>query len=158
MPAYPSRVFASCPTLLLKLFFWLKSASTGLRACWQLLTFLAGSVASLSIGVVGNCLIGLLIGFALQPAPVVPTLEGAPEPVICGCGPCICEEPSASQSQWSETESEGGRPPLQPFCGVRHRCVYVRDSLLYSTSLERFSQLSNSSDRCQKASGSFVSL
>ena len=77
---------------------------------------LAGAITSLSIGVVGNCLIGLLIGFALQPArvpsrsvSVIPTRENAPrpEPGVCGCGPCICREPSASQSQWSETASEG---------------------------------------------------
>ena len=78
------------------------------------LSLLAGAITSLSIGVVGNCLIGLLIGFALQPArvrsspvPVTPTRENTPrpEPGVCGCGPCICREPSASQSQWSEKVS-----------------------------------------------------
>ena len=46
-------------------FFWLKSANTVLRAP-PFLTVLAGSITSRSIGVVGNCLIGQLIGFALQ--------------------------------------------------------------------------------------------
>ena len=99
-------------------------------------------ITSLSIGVVGNCLIGPLIGIALQPSPVpsysalgVPTREDAPrpEPGICGCGPCFCGEPSASQSQWREIASEGGAYLHNPFWGVRHRFVFVRDSLLYST-------------------------
>ena len=81
------------------------------------LTVLAESITLLSIGVVGNCLIGLLIGLALQPArvpshsaPVIPTREDAlrPEPGICGCGPCICGEPRASQRQWTEVAREGG--------------------------------------------------
>ena len=82
----------------------------------RLLTVLAGAISSLSIEVVGNCLIGLLIGFAFQPervpshsALVVRTREHAPRPEagICGCRPCICGEPSASQSQWTEIASEG---------------------------------------------------
>ena len=80
-------------------FFWLKSASPVLRAPCPLLTVLAGSITSWSTGVVGNCLIGLLTGFASQlarvppcSAPVAPTREGTPrpEPGICGCRPCIC--------------------------------------------------------------------
>ena len=67
-------------------------------------------------GHVANYLIGLLVGFTLQPARVpsysvlvIPTRENTPrpEPVVCGCGPRICGEPSASRSQWSETASEG---------------------------------------------------
>ena len=63
----------------------------------------AGTITSLSLGVVGDCLIGLLIGHALQPArvpsnPVLvnPTQENTlrPEPSVCGCGSCICEEPT----------------------------------------------------------------
>ena len=115
-PASPSRVSSSCSSPLHILFFWLKSASTDVRACCQLLIVLAGAITSLSIGVVGNCLICPLIGFALQPArvpsclvPVIQTRENTPrpEPGVCGCGPCVCEEPRASQSQWSETAGEG---------------------------------------------------
>ena len=69
----------------------------------------------MSIGVVGNCLIGLLIGFALQPArvasfPVAVTrhVKTHDDPslvsVIAGR---VSGEPNASQSQWSETASEG---------------------------------------------------
>ena len=66
------------------------------------LTVFAGSITSLSIGVVGNCFIRMLIGFALQPARassysalVVPTRgHTSMEPGICGCGQCICGEPS----------------------------------------------------------------
>ena len=49
------------------------------------LSVLAGAITSLSNGVVGNCLIGLLIGFALQrarvpsyPVPLTPTRENTP--------------------------------------------------------------------------------
>ena len=75
------------------------------------LIVLARSITSLSIGVVGNCLIGLLIGFASQPArvpsnstPIVPTREDTPRPqqVSVAAG-----EPSASQSQCVEIASEG---------------------------------------------------
>ena len=52
------------------LFFWLKSASTVLRVCCQLLIGFAGAITSFSIGAVGNCLIGPLVGFVLQPARV----------------------------------------------------------------------------------------
>ena len=78
-------------------------------------------------------LIGLLIGFALQPERVpffsvlvIPTRENTPrpEPGVCGCGPKICGEPSASQGQWSDTASEGA---------ARCRGVYVHDSLPWST-------------------------
>ena len=64
----------------------------------------------------GNCLVSLLIGYALQPTrvpsypvPVIPTRENTPRPElgICGCGPCICGEPGASQGEWSETTREG---------------------------------------------------
>ena len=41
-----------------------------LRAYCQLLNIFAGAITSLSIGVVGNCFIGLLIGLALQLARV----------------------------------------------------------------------------------------
>ena len=39
----------------------------------------------------------------------MPTRENTPrpEPGLCGCGPCVCGEPSASQSQWLETASGG---------------------------------------------------
>ena len=77
---------------------------------------LAGAFTSLSIGVAGNCFIGLLIGFALQPVRVpsypvlvTPTCENTPRPElgVCGCGSCIYGEPSVSQSQWSETARAG---------------------------------------------------
>ena len=40
---------------------------------------------------------------------MIPTRESTPrpEPGVCGCGPCIYGEPSASESQWSETACEG---------------------------------------------------
>ena len=72
---------------------------------------LASVFTWLSIGVVGNCLIGLLIGFALQPGrvpsypvPVSRTRENTPrpEPGVRGFGKCICWEANASQSQWSK--------------------------------------------------------
>ena len=115
-PASPSRVSASRSASLHMLFFWLKSASTGLRACCQLFDCLCEPTTSFSIGAVGNCLVVLLVGFALKPAcvpsysvPVIPTRESTPhlEPGNCGCGLCVCGEPSASQSQCSETASEG---------------------------------------------------
>ena len=94
-------------------------ASLQAPSCERLPTvgILAGSITSWSTGGVGNCLIGLLIGFAFQPArvppysaPVAPTRENTPRPELgtCGCGSCICGEPSASQSRWAEIASEGG--------------------------------------------------
>ena len=62
-PAYMLRVSAACSTPLLVLFFWLKVCKHRLASVLPTLTVLAGSTTSFSIGVVGNCLIGLLIGF-----------------------------------------------------------------------------------------------
>ena len=99
MPAYPSRVFASCSTPQRMLFFWLKSASTVLRACCQLFDC---PCRIDHVVVDWTCWTsGLLVGFALQPARVPSysaTREDAqprPEPGICGCGPCVCGGPSA---------------------------------------------------------------
>ena len=46
---------------------------------------------------------------ALQLRPCGPNRESTPrpEPGVCGCWQCICGEPSAFQSQWLETRSEG---------------------------------------------------
>ena len=79
----------SCPTAL-RTFFPGSSLQAPLCECVaNSLSVFAGAIASLSIGVVGNCLIGLLIGFALQPArvpsypvPVSPTRENTPRPVV----------------------------------------------------------------------------
>ena len=74
-PASPSRVSASLPYVTALLFFWLKSASTSLRACCQLFVCPCRSdhvVVDWSCG-------KLLIGYALQPARVpsypVPVIE-----------------------------------------------------------------------------------
>ena len=72
-PASPSRVSASCSTSLHMLSFWLQSARTILRALLPTpLTVPAriGAITSLSIRAVGNCLVVLLVGCALQPARV----------------------------------------------------------------------------------------
>ena len=75
----------------------------------SLLTVLAGAITSLSIGVVGNCLIGLLIGFALQPAPmlsysvlVIPARENTPlpEPVVAGRVSAESQAPFKRSGQW----------------------------------------------------------
>ena len=78
------------------LFFWLKPASTFLRAHPGLLTVLAGAISSLSIQVVGDCPIVPPSGFAFQPAcfashPVAKTRhvkahhDQSPLSVIAGC-------------------------------------------------------------------------
>ena len=99
--------------------FFLTQSSLQAQSCERVansIFVVAGSTTSLSIRVVASCLIGTLIGFTLQPARlpsysalVVPTREAAlrPEPGICGCGPCVCGEQSASQRQWAEMASEG---------------------------------------------------
>ena len=59
---------------------------------------------SLPVGVVGNCLIGVLIGIALQPSRVpsdpvlvTPTRENTPRlgPGVCGCGRASAERQAA---------------------------------------------------------------
>ena len=56
---------------------------------------------------------------------MIPTRESTPrpEPGICGGGSCICGDPSASQSLWSESASDGA-------AFFFNFAVYVRDSLL----------------------------
>ena len=114
-PAYPYRVSGFIVHVAALLFLWLKPASTVMRACPDSLSVLARAISSLSIEVVGDWPIGSLIGFAFQPArvpsypvAVTPTrvFSSRLEPGVCGCGPCICGMPSASQSQWSETARE----------------------------------------------------
>ena len=92
----------------------------------RLLTVLARAISWLSIEVVGDCFIFLPRGIALQPARVVSFPAAVtrhakntqrPEPGVCGCGPCFCGEPSASQGQWSETAQRRLRLPLQPCFG-----------------------------------------
>ena len=63
-PASPSRVSASCSTPFHMLLFLVQVCKHRLASVLPSLTVLAGSVASWSIGVVGNCLIGQLIGLA----------------------------------------------------------------------------------------------
>ena len=58
------------------------------------LSVFAGAITSLSIGVVGNCFIGLMFGFALQPA-CVPSY------------PVLVTPTRENASQWSETIREG---------------------------------------------------
>ena len=108
-PASPSRVSASCPLRRCTCSF--SGSSLQAQPCERVaysLSALAGAMTSLSIGVVGNSLIGLMNRFALQPArvpsgpvPVIPTRENAPrpEPRVCGCEPCICGEPRASATR-----------------------------------------------------------
>ena len=56
--------------------------------------------------VVEDCLIGLPIGLA--PAAVLDGQNSArPDLGVCGCGPSIQREPSASQNQWSEAARKG---------------------------------------------------
>ena len=62
--------------------------------------------------VVGDCLIRQQIGLALQPTRVaflrrLCDPQTRHEPGVSGGGLCICGEPSASQSHWSELASEG---------------------------------------------------
>ena len=96
-PTSPCRVSASLPYVTALLFFWLKSASTSLRACCQLFVCPCRSDHVVVDWGCGK----LLIGYALQPTrvpshpvPVIQTRENAPQPElgICGGGPCICGE------------------------------------------------------------------
>ena len=146
MPAKPSRVSASCSTPQLMLFCWLKSASTVLRACCQLFDCpcrIDHVVVDWSCWKLPHWATDRIRFTALTRAfpfsACGPTREDAPrrQAGTCGCGLCICGEPSASQSQWTEIASEAKRLPLQPNCGVRHLCVHVRDSLSYSTRVSR---------------------
>ena len=86
-----------------------KQASTSRASILPSLTILAGSITSLSVGVVGHCLISLLIMFALQPAhvppysgPVAPPREDTPglEPGICGCGRVFVENGVVLKISW----------------------------------------------------------
>ena len=115
MRACPCRVSAHCSTALHMLFFWLKSASTFLRAPLPApLTVLArvGALASFLSRADGNSLPGLLLDSLSSPQaclPVVATREKTPrlDPGVGDCGSRVCAEPSASPSQWSEIASEG---------------------------------------------------
>ena len=134
----------------------------------QLLTVLAGAITS-SIGVDGNCPTGPPIGFALQPARVfphpalvIPTRENTPrpEPGVCGCEPCVCGEPSALQSQWSETASEGAAFLFNLVVGFAIgvcTCVTLF-AVLNVGVLGRLSLLQSSSDRCQAHPSTFENL
>ena len=95
------------------LLFLAQLASAVLRALPSL-AVLAGSITSWSTEVVGNCFIGLLSGFVLQPArvppypaPVAPHAKTHLDPsqVPVAAGRVL---PSASQSQWAEIVGEGG--------------------------------------------------
>ena len=92
-PGSPSRVSASCPTLLHCFFSGSSPQAPSCERVANSLSVLAGAITSLSIGVAGNSLIGLLIGFALQPlqvpsfpVPVIPTRENTPRPEHGVCG------------------------------------------------------------------------
>ena len=114
-PACPFRVPASSPTSLHCSLFLAQVCKHRLAIVSKILTVLAGAISSLSIEVVEDCLIGLPIECALQPARVIScpvvslTRESTarPELGICACGPCSRRESSASQSPWSKTASQG---------------------------------------------------
>ena len=102
-PASPSRVFASCSTSLHCFFCLAQVCKHRLATVLPTLDCLCRSDH------VGNCLIGLLVRFALLRArvpsysvPVVPTRESTPRPEPEGVAGRVFGE-----SQWSETASEG---------------------------------------------------
>ena len=116
-PASPNRVPASCPTSLHMIIFWLKSASTVSRALLPIpSTVLArmGAITSVSIGAVGNCLVVLLVGYALQPARAILArpwfLCAKAQHVLsqeCMAAGRVFVESQTPQNQWSEAASEG---------------------------------------------------
>ena len=70
-PACPYRVSASCSTALhCTALFLAQICKHRLASFSRLLIVLAGANSSLSIEIVGDCLIFLPVGFALQPARV----------------------------------------------------------------------------------------
>ena len=139
-------------------FFWLKSARTVLRVPFSL-TVLAGSITSRSIGVVGNCFIGQLTGFALQPARVFPySALVAPD--------TRRHLSTRARYLWLRavclwrTKRLGVKAASTSMTLLQvalSECVRARlFTDINEGSLARISQLLNSSDRCQKVSGTLL--
>ena len=163
-PACPYRVPASWPTSLHCSLFLVQAFKHRLASVSRLLTVLAGAISSLSIEAAEDCFIRLPIGLPLQPARVnsYPVLSLTREFTarlelgICACRPCNRRGPSASQSQWSETASEGvPSSSVLPWDSLVRAGRFVVSIVQF---LERLSWQQSSSDRCQMASDSFVNL
>ena len=149
------------------LFFWLRSASTALRARCQLFVFSCRS----DLVVVNRGCGSLPHRTTDRPRLCAHTRHFLSSGVrdwgkhntpselgICTCGPCNRREPSASHSQWAETASEGvpssSGLPWDPVAvstcatlGCTHRSI--------SREIIAAAELAN---HCQKGSGSFVNL
>ena len=167
-PANPSRVSASCSTLLHMLSFWLESASTVLRACCQLFDCSCRSdhvVVDWSCWK-PNCLSGLLNGFALQPAFLFITCDPDTGKHYHDLSLVSVVAGRVSAESQAPLEVSGQRLPLEALLSSStllwaspSECAGARLFVaLFVRLLGRLSQRQSSSDRCQKVLGSFVNL
>ena len=104
--ASPSRVSASCPASLHLLFFWAqvckhctnRSDLVGVdQSSWKQPHRTTTGIRSPA----RTC------ASLLRPGGPHARKYTTTDPGVCDSGPCICGEPSAFQSQWSKTASEG---------------------------------------------------
>ena len=107
-PASPSRVSASCSALPHCSFFLAQVCKHRLASVLQERSSRSEQLEAASSLYWWDSLSSPHACLSYS-VPVIPTRESSPrpEPGVCGRGPCICGEPGASQSQWSETASEG---------------------------------------------------